>query len=175
MRLRKILKIYKDDSNNLTVSDYLVKIYLGGGNIQNEKIITEYLKRNPKHFPYIWQLMGIYCSQSRFSDIKRVNKLILNSDVKNAYLRAVFSIPAMCKSESDVLKLRQSIDDILDKAIQNKHIPTRPDLLFKMTPFYLTYHQQSNRALFEKMVKVFSKGLIKVPRLKKTSLEKAKK
>ncbi|MEK9727674.1 MAG: hypothetical protein VW397_06170 [Candidatus Margulisiibacteriota bacterium] len=163
----QLLTLFNEDPSNQMVCDYLVRIYLGWRqHTKRENIIKAYLKHRPGHFPYLWQLMGIYCSQSRFDEIDAMKKQIQSAKIKHAYLRSVFSIPAMCRSESDITQLRQEIEEILDVAIEHNDIPNRPDILFKMTPFYLTYHQQSNRIIFEKLAHVFSKGLMALPKLK---------
>ena len=55
----------------------------------------------------------------------------------------------------------------MNQALSKKQYPNRPDRTYRCTPFYLSYHNQGNRDILEKIYAMMSKKLLQVPTIKK--------
>ena len=171
-----LLRLLSQDPLNIAICDNLIRIYSNTrSSAKSECLIQAYLKQHPNHLPYLWHLVSIYAAQGRKEDMAPLMKRIHSEGDSKSYLREIFAIPSMLMSQEDIAQVRQRIDECLTNAMKKNEFPMRADAEYRATPFYLSYHQECNKGLFEKIATVFQKGLLAVPKLNKRPIRKRKK
>jgi len=171
---KKLLELLKSHPEHELIYDYLVRIYMIRRSAKKcEELMLSYLKRSPKHIPYLWALVISYAGQGRTKEmIEMLDRIALSNDVCEHIFREIFAIPSAFDSKEARIKFRDLMNQRLDEVIARGIFPNRPDKTFSTTPFYLAYHAELNRDLFEKISDVFRQGLIKPPKLKRITHRK---
>ena len=169
-----LLKLLETHPDQVLVVDQLVKIYMKiKAGEKCEKLMLGYLRYSPNHIPYLWALVMRYGGQGRYKEMKQMLRKISESDdIAEHVFREIFAIPAVFDSKEARIEFRDLMNQRLDDVIARGVFPNRPDKTFSSTPFYMVYHDELNRDLFEKMSNVFRQGLIKPPKLKKITQRK---
>lgn len=164
-----LLKLLESNPDQLLVVDHLVRLYMKKRSVKKcEKLMLSYLKHDPNHIPYLWALVITYAGQARTKEMQEMlGRIALIDDVSEHIFREIFAIPSAFDSKEARIKFRDLMNQRLDEVIARGIFPNRPDKTFSSTPFYLAYHAELNKELFEKISCIFSQGLIKPPKLKK--------
>jgi protein O-GlcNAc transferase len=166
---KKLLDLLTSHPDQELIYDYLVRIYMIKRYTKKcEELMLSYLKRSPKHIPYLWALVNSYACQGRTQEMRdMLDRIALSNDVCEPIFREIFAIPAVFESKEHRIEFRDAINHKLDDVIARGVWPNRPDQTFSSTPFYLAYHDELNKAILEKMAKILRQGLITPPKLKK--------
>ena len=163
-----LLALIKRAPQNETIIDNLIKIYIANKMSNNViHILEETIKSKPDNLKYIWKLLLEYAFSGDHKKRKQLIRKMRAADKENSELREILAIPSVYDSNEQISEFRQTIKSSLEGLIKKENKITNPQKEFASTPFFLSYHNDSNKAILAHLGTMFSRGRFPVPKFKK--------
>ncbi len=168
-----LLKLFSKDPDNDIIIDNLVKIYIASR--QSEKsiqLLVQVIKRKPKELKYLWKLALEYSFEGKHKQLEEMMKKVEAVDPALINIRRILTIPSVYDGCDQQNRYREMIETHLD-IIESKNLfPNEPNRSVAATPFFLAYHNASNKNILVRIANIMAKGCLQVPKLTRKTFRK---